>query len=347
MELTGFALRDRTRRALGRRFEELGWGPRETPSRVVFSTPGVRLKEYRERGAGPVLLLVPAPIKRAYIWDLAPGASVVRRAQAAGCRVFLLEWGAPGEAAGGLADYADRMLGACVEAVAVRTGEARVFIAGHSLGGTLAAIFATLHGERVRGLVLLGAPLHFDAGSDVFAPLLARADLAQLAAGEVPGSFLNAVTFMAAPLTIGWAPWLDRCASLADRGLRDTLMRVNRWAHDEMPLAGRLVAEVVQRLYREDALMRGTLTIGGRRADPTRLDAPVLGVADPRCALVPPSSVAPFLDAVASADVQLIAYHGDRGVLLQHVGMLVGRAAHRELWPRILDWLHTRARGAN
>lgn len=34
---------------------------------------------------------------------------------------------------------------------------------------------------------------------------------------------------------------------------------------------------------------------------------------------------------------------GDAGVALQHVGMLVGRSAHRHLWPEIVHWI--RARG--
>src|SRR3546814_3818487 len=46
----------------------------------IFSRPGVTLRAYSDgSGAGPVLLIVPAPIKRAYIWDLVPWASAVRR----------------------------------------------------------------------------------------------------------------------------------------------------------------------------------------------------------------------------------------------------------------------------
>jgi polyhydroxyalkanoate synthase subunit PhaC len=50
--------------------------------------------------------------------------------------------------------------------LARETGQMRVVLAGHSLGGTLAAIFPSLHPERVRGLALLEAPTKFgrDAG---------------------------------------------------------------------------------------------------------------------------------------------------------------------------------------
>jgi polyhydroxyalkanoate synthase subunit PhaC len=34
-----------------------------------------------------------------------------------------------------------------------------------------------------------------------------------------------------------------------------------------------------------------------------------------------------------------LEYERETAVALQHVGALVGRRAHRRLWPRILDWI--------
>jgi polyhydroxyalkanoate synthase subunit PhaC len=83
----------------GKLLDELGLGPIETPSRVLLSAPLVTLKAYGEPHPGPVLLIVPAPIKRAYIWDLVPGASVVQRLLASGIQVYLMEWERPGAGA--------------------------------------------------------------------------------------------------------------------------------------------------------------------------------------------------------------------------------------------------------
>jgi polyhydroxyalkanoate synthase len=47
---------------------------------------------------------------------------------------------------------------------AAETGEAAAVLAGHSLGGTFAAVLASLHPERVPGLVLVDAPLAFGPG---------------------------------------------------------------------------------------------------------------------------------------------------------------------------------------
>src|SRR3546814_4538896 len=68
----------------------------DLPSRLAFSRPGVTLRAYSDgSGAGPVLLIVSAPIKRAYIWDLVPWASAVRRCIDSGLRVYLMEWAEP------------------------------------------------------------------------------------------------------------------------------------------------------------------------------------------------------------------------------------------------------------
>ena len=46
----------------------------------MLDDPDVRLRLYEQPASGgPALLIVPAPIKRGYIWDLLPNVSVVRR----------------------------------------------------------------------------------------------------------------------------------------------------------------------------------------------------------------------------------------------------------------------------
>ena len=337
---------DDLRRWQGRLLDWVGLGPAETPSRVVFSERGVRLHAYADSGhLGPVLVIVPAPIKRAYIWDLAPWESVVLRCVRNGIRVFLIEWTEPGadEQDFGLADYADRLIGDCLDAVALETGKSGACLAGHSIGGTLAAIFAALHPERVEALVLLEAPLHFGADAGAFAPLVATAPrIGSLlkTLGNVPGCFLDFTSVTAAPLTFQWSRWVDALESLQDvRALR-THLRVERWALDEFPFPRHLFEEIVELLYREDRFMAGTLRVGTLSAAPCGLITPIVSVVDPRSSIVPPSSVLPFLARVPSSNKKVLWYEGDKGVALQHVGPLVGESAHRRLWPEIFAWLH-------
>lgn len=348
-----YAQQDQLRRWLGKQLDAVGLGPIESRFQVVFTEPGVTLRYYEGEGVdgdGPVLLIVPAPIKRAYIWDLVPWASAVRKCLSSGLRVYLMHWEQPGarEQGFGLDEYADRLIRDCLQMIQTETKQSQVFLAGHSLGGTFAAIFAALYPEQVQGLILLEAPLHFGPHVSAFGPLVAAAPRAQIltsALGNVPGTLLSMVSFMAAPGSFGWSRWMDRLRSLPDFQALQTHLRVERWTLDEMPLPQQLFEEVVELLYREDRFLQGTLMVGGRRARPELVKAPLLSVLEPRSNLVPPQATLPFHQTVRSPDPKLLWYEGDTGVALQHVGVLVGQNAHQHLWPEIIRWIYAHAGG--
>jgi polyhydroxyalkanoate synthase len=347
---TLFEQMDRLRWQRGKMLDAAGFGPLETPYEVVHEEEGVSLRRYGEQpGQGPTLLIVPAPIKRPYIWDLQPEFSVVRRCLERGMRVYLAAWTPVEPAAGntqqeqsGLADYADRLIGSCLAAIRADGGNKQAILAGHSLGGVLAVVHAALHPQQVQALLLLESPLHFGADAGNFAPLVAATpDAAPIGAafGNVPGSFLNLVSAGAAPRAFQWERLMDLSLSAAHPRTFATHMRVERWSHDEFPLPGKLFTDIVERLYRHDELMDGKLDIGGRKLGPKNVKAPMLNVLDPRSSVVPPQSILPFHKAAASAAKMVLHYEGDVGVGIQHVGVLVGSRAHAVVWPAIFDWL--------
>jgi|SRR5208337_4229545 len=85
-----FSWTDVLRRAQGDAFEALGLGPNECPYRVVALGSHWRLRDYTDHDASPCLLIVAAPIKRPYIWDLAPSVSAIRHCLRQRLHVFLL-----------------------------------------------------------------------------------------------------------------------------------------------------------------------------------------------------------------------------------------------------------------
>lgn len=322
-----------------------GFGAIETPYKILHAQAGVKLRRYEnvEEDSKAALLIVPAPIKQAYIWDLAPQVSVVRRCQAQDMRVYLAEWTGTSDAERdlGLVDYGDRLLKACVDAVKFDSGKTKIILVGHSLGGVLAAIFSCLYPEQISALVLLEAPLHFGADAGNFAPLVAAMpDARPIEAifGNVPGSFIDLISVIAAPHAFQWERYLDGVLSTADMDAFNTHMRVERWAHDEFPLPGKLFTEIVELLYRRDQLMTGKLAVGKRQIGPKDLVVPLLNVVDPRSTIIPSSSILPFHEAAASTSKELLEYRGDIGVGLQHVGVLVGASAHDIVWPAVFKW---------
>jgi polyhydroxyalkanoate synthase subunit PhaC len=60
----------------------------------------------------------------------------------------------------------------------------------------------------------------------------------------------------------------------------DLQLLVARWALDEAPLPGKLLRELVEWLYREDRLCRGTLPVRGRAVGPGDFVVPTLAVVD-------------------------------------------------------------------
>jgi polyhydroxyalkanoate synthase len=331
---------DRLRRCYGEILDTLGFGPVTAPSRVIFSLAGMRLRDYGGPTNAPAFVIVAAPFKRAYIWDLAPEASVIRRLSERGFHPFLIEWAECHEQPSfGLADYADRLPGAAIAAVARHTGARRVILAGHSLGGTLAALFAALHPRRVAALVLLEAPTAF-AQAGAFAPLVAALPTASLTnlVALLPGSLLDLGSVTASPVSFIVTRWLDGLASAADPQASLSRLRVERWIFDEFPMSATFLAELVDQLYREDRFMRGTLSIAGCAANPAALAMPVLNVMRPESLLIPGGMIRLFHEKIPSRNKRLLRYDGESGVALRHVGILVGPEAHRELWPKILEW---------
>ena len=337
---------DMTRRAGGIALDSMGLGPVPTPSVIVERTSGMKLRAYHDpRSApGPDLLILPAPIKRPYIWDLMPSVSVVRRALGAGLRVWLVDWTETGYSEDfGLAHYADAFPLAACDAIETATGATSVLVAGHSIGGSLAAIFASLHPERVRGLALIEAPLAFGASRGPIGDFLAGVDGRTAASvglgGPVAGVLLSAAGVAAAPDDFVRQPLLDLYEVGSDPVRAAIHLRVLRWTLDEFAMPRRLLAEIIEDLYRGDRYARDELVIGGRRTGASGLRAPTAAVIVRAASVVPIESATRPLSALPRERRRVFQAKSERGAMLQHVAPLVGPTAHASVWPPLLAWL--------
>ncbi len=338
-----FGMNDVIRRAQGRAYGAFGLDPAECPYRINFSGPFWRLRDYSDHDAAQSLLIVAAPIKRPYIWDLAPSTSSIRYILGQGLHVYLLEWlpASQTTSMNGLDEYT-KAISECVVKISNKSAGVKPFLMGHSLGGTLAAIFGALAPESIRGLVLLGAPLCFRPATSRFRDALVSLVPANLAhAGPFPGSLLSQMSAVASPGTFIWSRLIDAAFSATDNDALEIHARVERWALDEVPLPGELVHQIIEWLYREDRFCRGVLTIGDAHLGPLTLSVPTLAVVNTADEVAPLASVRPFLDAVPIRDARIIEYSGEIGVCLQHLGILIGRKARDLVWPKIISWLYS------
>ena len=287
------------------------------------------------------MLIVAAPIKRPYIWDLTPSVSAIRYCLRRGLRIYLLEWlpDGPRNESVGLDEYAEAISECCARITSA--GGTRPFLIGHSLGGTLAAISSALMPERIKGLVLLGTPLCFEPGTSQFRDALVALVPPLLSdTGRFPGSLLSCIAGLAAPRTFIWSRLMDAAFSIADDEALEIHGRVERWTLDEIPLPGKAVDQIMRWLYRENRFCRGTLKVGNTYVGPFSLSVPTLAVVNTADDIAPLASIKPCIDAMPTRDVRLIEYPGETGVGLQHVGVLVGRRAYAQTWPEIISWVN-------
>ena len=345
LPLHQFVLTDILRRAQGDVVAACGLGPSEHPFQLIASGSYWRLRAYGGDPTSPSLLVVAAPIKRPYIWDLAPSVSVIRHCLQHGLNVHLLEWvpDSPGAGSRGLDDCATAIAD-CLRKLASRGAGDKPFLIGHSLGGTLAAIFAALTPESLAGLVLLCAPLCFRAGESRFRDALVSLASPLPNAERFPGSLLSHMSALASPGTFIWSRLTDAASSVGDYRAMEIHARVERWALDEVPVPGELMHQMIELLYRQNGFCRGSLPVCGRRIGPADLSVPTLAVLTTSDDLAPAASITPFVDALGTSDARIIAYPGETGVALQHLGPLIGREAHALVWPEIVSWIHSRYR---
>jgi len=338
-----FSVMDVFRRMQGDVLGSFGFEPVESSYRVIASGLYWRLRDYDTVDRSRSVLIVAAPIKRPYIWDLMPSVSAIRRCLAAGLHVHLLEWLPASEKTCnvGIAECAEA-ISAALHTVRVGADNRKPILMGHSLGGTLAAIYAATASETVDALVLLGAPLCFRPGDSPFRDALVELVPAPVSDSDpFPGSILSQASAAASPETFIWSRFMDAVLSAADRAAMDIYARVERWALDEVALPGKLVSEIVELLYRENRFCRGILNIEGRTIGPENLSAPTLAIVNMVDSVAPLHSISPIGETLGPQKFHVIEYPGEKGVCLQHLGILVGRHAHALIWPQIFDWIES------
>lgn len=320
-----------------------------TPADVVHRENKWSLLRYRPlpgakpRQAAPILL-VPSLINRHYVLDLTPGKSFVEFLLAQGHDVFMLDWGTPGAEDRYLTfdDICDKYIGRAVR-VAAREGGGKVHLFGYCLGGTLAAIHASIRPELIASLTLVAAPVTFADGGLLSAWTRSSTfDVSALvsAFGNVPWPLMQAAFLLLRP-TLG----MMKLVSIVDRAWDDEyldgVLALETWGNDNVSFPGEAYRRYVEDLYRQDALAKGTLRVSGLPARLDSIQCPVLAVTFEHDNIVPWASAAAAIDLVGSRDKERVHLPGG------HVGAMVSRSATKGLWPKISGfWTAIDSRGA-
>ena len=311
-----------------------------TPSDVVHRENKWTLLRYQRPAGAPArgapVLLVPSLINRHYVLDLLPGRSFAEWMVAAGHDVFIVDWGKPGRE-DRLLDFdtiVDRYVGRALRRTTEVAQAERAHLLGYCLGGTLATIHAALHPERVASLVAMAAPIRFhDEG------LLSRwtrsrgFDVRAIADafGNIPWPLMQ-LSFELLKPTLALSKGVQLLDRAWDDQFLDAFHAIETWGHDNISFPGAAYVRYIEALYQDDALVRGALSVSGRRVALADVTCPTLAVTFEHDHIVPHASAAVLLEHVG-ADVkrQLHLVGG-------HVGAVVSQKASKTLWPELSAW---------
>jgi polyhydroxyalkanoate synthase subunit PhaC len=327
-----------TRVVLGARETPIG----QTPKELIWRKNKSRLYRYlRDTPATkktPVFLSMPL-INRADILDLRPGGSFVEFLLAEGFDVFMYDWGiwGPEDRNVSVSDLLTRYLPRAVRA-ASRAADTELTMLGYCIGGTLAAGFAALYPDApVKNLILFTAPIDFEEAGD-FGVWTAKGaypiEKIREVLPTVPGDLIDVGSKMLNPLANYVGTYLKLWERLGDPKFDvKAWQAMNRWVNEGTPFPGAAYYEWITEFYQGNKLSKGTFRVDGRAVDLSQIRWPLLNVAASADTIAPRSTTDVILDLVSSEDREEILLPGG------HVGIVVGRSAKGNLWPRVSDWL--------
>lgn len=316
-----------------------------TPSHKLHSEGKFALFHYnpadkKTNGKAPVLIIY-AFINRHYILDLLPQVSIIRSLLASGLDIFATDWGTPSSYDQDLTlyHYINNCLDKFVDKIREHTNSDKVSLFGYCWGGDLALMYAALHPEKVKNLITLATPGDFSLDDGLLSLWTKRMNVDSLvdAFGNVPSMMLNAAFALRSPID-----YIHKIPHFFEKP-RDIesiaeFFATEMWLYDSPPVIGEIYRQFVSDCYQDNLLVKNQIKIGrGHRVNLKSIKVPFLNILAKKDDLVAPNSSRVLNDAVRSTDKSLMEF--DSG----HVGACISPKAHKELWPKVGDWIASRS----
>ena len=281
--------------------------------------------------SGPPVVLVPSMINRSDILDLMPQRSLVRWLAGHGHNTHLFDWGNPAVDPG-QSDFEQALQRRLVPAL--KELQQPAVLIGYCMGGLFALAAAALYPDLVRGVVLLATPWNFH---DEAGALRARLSLMQPLAmpfmaqyNRLPESWMQA-TFA----TLDPESSVRKFAAFARMAPEnpgvEMFVAVEDWLNNGVDLPAGIARTCFDEWYRDNDPYNECWKVGGQTVSAGAIKARTCVIAARQDKIVPLDSALAFASQRAKCDTIIC----DTG----HIGLLTGRNAPAEIWPRLSDWL--------
>ena len=294
----------------------------------------------------PVLVIY-AFINRHYILDLLPQVSVTRSLLNQGLDIFAADWGTPSvyDKSLTIGHFVNRYLDKSIDFIRKITKSDKVSLLGYCWGGDLALMYAAIHPEKVKNLITIATPGDFDLDDSLLSvwTKAIKENYLLNAFGNLPGTILNAAFILRNPIEYShkYFHFFERPRNLEEIA---EFFATETWLYDSPPIIGEIYREFSEYCYKQNLLIKGKMRIekvndeNDTNINLKNIDMPFLNIVAKRDDLVAPNSSKALNDALTeSHDKDLIEFNSG------HVGLMIGKNAHKELWPKVGDWLKKRS----
>ena len=310
-----------------------------SPNRVALDLATMELRDFSGVGADavPVLIAAPHAGNSPTLVDLAPGQSLVQVLLEAGLqRVLVTDWKT--------ATYPMRDLGidaylADLDA-AVESLGGQVNLIGICQGGWMSAMYAARFPQKVRSLVLAGAPIDTAAGPGgpgllaSSLPLGVYRQLVGMGQGRMSGRYL-----MESWKTLHPGHYLGRMLELHRDFAADGDLARNdafqRWIDAALDLPGRYYLQVIEELFQQNQLARGCFAGLGRTLSLEDVTCPVWLLAGEADDIAPAAQVLAAAALLGTPEAEVV----QQTLPADHLGLFIGAPALQEAWPAIARWI--------
>lgn len=368
-------LRERTEVALGNagdrflRAEKLTLAD-QTPYQVLHDNGLVKLRYYtplnderipldgetlqveKRRHRVPVVIVPPLAVKMS-IYDLFPDRSLVKYLLARGYEVYLIDWGVPGRKHThyNLNTYISEFMPLFLEQVRQHAGVQDLTLHGWSLGGVFTLGYSALSRDpHIRNLVIVGTPIDGHSSGVIgkmYQQLAKQADWVRKNTSfrvhnlnpnwlHTPG-WANVLAFkMLSPVGSIMGYW-DLLKQLGDREYVVNHATNGAFLDNMVAYPGGIVQDMLIRVWIDNDLADGLMTIGEQTADLMQVKASLLAFAGKSDTMVTGDAVRPLLGLVGSSDSRFEHISGG------HMGILAGSKAPKEAWRLMANWLSERS----
>ena len=311
---------------------------------VLEETRLYKLSHYRplvSRTAKTPILVVYALMNKSYILDLQPDKSWLRSLLSQGFNVYLIDWKTPTSIDKYVSfdDYVNYYVDDCVDLVTKENSVERLTLHGYCLGSTMAAMYTSLHQEKVRNLVTIAPIIDTENDKTVLANFARYLDVKTITdiLGNFPREYLYGCFSMLKPFKQGANKYFNLVENIDNAKFVQNFLRMEKWLYDTPSIAGETFRQWIEDIYQKNLLVKNEMWIGENLVDLSKINVPLLNIVAEEDHLVSPQCSVALNDSVSSMDKRLMHFHTG------HVGLIASSYSQNNVLPKVGQWLRVRS----